>query len=112
MRVHFEVPTRMTLPDAGLLVRVRVADEKDNELLSLEKRVRVKSAVAAPLHPALVALRGNDEERHGSGGGFWHTAWPYVIGGAALAAGGAAIYLGTRPTADVNVAAARVELTH
>jgi hypothetical protein len=112
-RVHFDVPTRMTLPDAGLLVRVRVADAQDNELLSLEKRVHVKSAVAAPLHPALVALRGNDDARDlGSGGGFWHTAWPYVIGGAALAAGGAAIYLGTRPTADVNVAAARVELTH
>jgi hypothetical protein len=111
-RVHFDVPTRMTLPDASLVVRVRVADARDNELLSYEKHVHVKPAAAVPLPPALAALRtpeGGDTHRS-SGGGFWNTAWPYVIGGAALAAGGVAVYLGTRPSPDVYVGQARVEL--
>ncbi|MGH7296878.1 MAG: hypothetical protein ACRELB_18205 [Polyangiaceae bacterium] len=113
-RMHFEVPRRMTLPDASLVVRVRVADARDNELMAYEKHVHVKPVAAAPLPAALAALRtpeGGDTSRS-SGGGFWHTAWPYVIGGAALAAGGVAVYLGTRPTADVYVGQARVELQH
>lgn len=115
-RIHFDVPVRMTLPDASLLVRVRVLDAANNELQSFEKHVHVQPAVAAPLHPAIAALRprapGEEGHRPNEGGGFWNTAWPYVIGGAALAAGGAAVYFGTRPTADVNVGAVRVELAH
>jgi len=44
------------------------------------------------------------------GGGFWASPWPYVIGGVALAAGGAAVYLGTRPTDDVMVGGASVRV--
>jgi hypothetical protein len=112
-RVHFDVPVRMTLPDASLLVRVEVVDAADNELVSFEKHVHVQPAMPAPLPAGLAALRSHPEGgSHHSGGGFWNTAWPYVIGGAALAAGGVALYVGTRPTADVNVAAVRVELSH
>ena len=111
MRIHFDVPMRMTLPDASLIVRVRVADARDNELLSYEKHVHVKQVAATALPPALAALRGpgSDDTHRSSGGGFWNTAWPYVIGGAALAAGSAAVYFGTRPSADVYVGQARVE---
>jgi hypothetical protein len=111
-RIHFEVPARMTLPDASLVVEVSAVDAHDNELLSFEKHIHVKHAVPAPPPPIIAALRPRTEgrTRTGSGGGFWNTAWPYVIGGAALAAGGAAVYFATRPTSDVYVEQARVEL--
>jgi hypothetical protein len=40
---------------------------------------------------------------------FWSSPWPYVIGGAALAAGGAVAYFATRPGDDVTVGAARID---
>jgi hypothetical protein len=43
-------------------------------------------------------------------GGFWSSPWPYVIGGVALAAGGAAVYVATRPTDDVAVGGAAVRV--
>jgi hypothetical protein len=120
--VRFEVPARMTLPDASLVVRVQARDAHGNELLTTEKHIHVARAAPAatgplaplariPLAPAPLAhaaARSDDRVAHESGGGFWSTAWPYVIGGAALAAGGAAVYFTTRPTADVNVDAPRV----
>jgi hypothetical protein len=115
--VHFDVPLRLTLPDASLVVRVQAVDAHNNELISAEKHVHVARAVAAP-SLALTALgpahpsRSSDHAHHASSGGFWTTAWPYIIGGAALAAGGAAVYFASRPTDDVNVGAARVELVH
>jgi len=44
-------------------------------------------------------------------GGFWSTAWPYILGTVALAAGGAAVWwFGIRPNSDVTVGAPRVTL--
>ena len=117
VNLHFDVPLRMTLPDASLVVRVQAFDTHNNELISSEKRVHVARAVAAPslaltalgpLHPS----RSGNHAHGASSGGFWTTAWPYILGGAALAAGGAAVYFASRPTDDVNVGAARVELVH
>jgi hypothetical protein len=122
--VRFEVPARMTLPDASLVVRVQARDAHGNELLTTEKHVHVARAaplpavpvgplaplVRSPLAPTPSPARTGDRAEHASGGGFWSTAWPYVIGGAALAAGGAAVYFTTRPSADVNVTGARVQL--
>jgi hypothetical protein len=114
--LHFDVPARMTLPEASLVVRVQARDAHGNELLTAEKRVHVGKAIAppapiplarAPRAPLAPARKEEHAERSG-GGGFWSTAWPYVIGGAALAAGGAAVYFTTRPSADVNVDSARV----
>jgi hypothetical protein len=42
-------------------------------------------------------------------GGFWSTAWPWVLGGMAIAGGGAAVYFGTQRYDEVSVGAARVE---
>ena len=115
-RIHFDVPARMTLPDASLVLEVTAHDAHDNELLTFEKHLHVKHATPAPVPPVVAALRMRTAEDRphaaSSGGGFWSTAWPYVIGGAALAAGGAAAYFATRPTADVYVEQARVELWH
>ncbi len=114
VNVHFDVPLRMTLPDASLLVRVQAVDAHNNELISSEKHVHVAKPVVVP-SPALAAFgpqRPTHKKDQTSSGGFWTTAWPYVIGGAALAAGGVAVYFATRPTDEVRVGAASVELAH
>jgi hypothetical protein len=114
-RTRFDVPVRMALPDASLLVRVRARDAHGNELAMTERRVHVTSgkpvAVTPRVAPGRIALGGDHAEHpSSSSGGFWHSPWPYVLGGVTLAAGGAALYFATRPTADVNVGSARVEL--
>jgi len=116
-RVHFEVPTRMTLPDATLVVQVRARDTHDNELWVGEKRVHVANPLPEPAPAPIAALEPTPRPRHrheaeqpSSSGGFWHTAWPYIIGGAALAAGGAAAWYATRPTENVYVDSPHVQL--
>ena len=102
-RAHFDVPARMTLPDASLVVRVRAKDAHDNELAIAERRVHVGPAGAvAPAPAATLESRG-----------FWSSPWPYVIGGAALAAaGGVTAWALTRPTDNVDVGTVRVQLVH
>jgi hypothetical protein len=126
--VHFKVPSSFALPSATLLLRVDALDEHQNRLASVEGKSRVRAALPAPavalfgaaggagagalVSPNLLATGGpKDSGKETKKGGFWSTAWPYVIGGAALAAGGAAIYFATRSTDDVNVGAVRVDLT-
>jgi hypothetical protein len=107
---RFDIPTRMTLPEASLLLQVRALDTHGNELVVAERRVHVRPA--RPLAETSLATRSaasGDHAAHPSGG-FWKSPWPYVLGGVTLAAGGAALYFATRSTADVNVGAAHVEL--
>ncbi len=84
--VHFRVPASMTLPGASLKIEVDALDAHDNQLAIAEEHVTVRPTPIAELggraHPDRDELRP-----HGSG--FWSTAWPWVIGGVALAAGGA-----------------------
>jgi hypothetical protein len=113
---HFEVPSRMTLPDASLLVRVHARDGNDNELAETQRRVRVAPAVPVTESGPIAALTrpapSRKEERDRAGGGFWNSPWPYVIGGAALAAGGVTTWFLTRPTDNVDVGSVRVQLVH
>jgi hypothetical protein len=110
------VPARMTLPDASLLVRVHARDGNDNELAEAERRVHIAAAPAIVAQGALSALgspsRKDDRGGSRSSGGFWSSPWPYVIGGAALAAGGVTTWFLTRPTDNVDVGAVRVQLVH
>jgi hypothetical protein len=114
--VHFEVPSRMTLPDASLLLRVHARDGNDNELAETQRRVRVAPAVPVAQSGPIAALTtpspARKEDRDRSGGGFWSSPWPYVIGGAALAAGGVTTWFLTRPTDNVDVGSVRVQLVH
>ncbi len=117
-RAHFEVPARMAMPDASLLVRVHARDIHDNELAEAEQRVHVAAAAppeaAGPLatRDDIGRPRRSEKESHTSGG-FWSSPWPYIIGGAALAAGGAATtWVLTRSTDNVDVGAVRVQLAH
>jgi hypothetical protein len=116
--VHFDVPTRMTLPDATLVVQVKAHDAHDNELWVGEKRVHVARPLPEPAPAPIAAFEPNPQPRprhrheaeQPSSRGFWHTAWPYIIGGAALAAGGAATWFATRPTENVYVDSPHVQL--
>jgi hypothetical protein len=119
--VHFEVPASVTLPSATLVVRVDALDAHDNRLSSSESKVRIeampaKVADAPPPHAdkprAQDRATAPEKEKPKSGGGFWSSPWPYVIGGAALAAGGAAAYIFTRPTDDVSLAGPRAVTVH
>jgi hypothetical protein len=113
---HFEVPARMTLPDASLLVRVHARDGNDNELAATQRRVHVAPPVPVVASGPIAALAAPASSRHDdrshSGGGFWSSPWPYVIGGAALAAGGVTTWFLTRPTDNVDVGSVRVQLVH
>jgi hypothetical protein len=115
-RTHFDVPKRLTMPDASLLLRVHARDSNDNELAETEKRVHVAPAppvlASGPMAALTAPASASKEDRSTSHGGFWSSPWPYVIGGAALAAGGVTTWVLTRPTADVNVGAVSVQLVH
>jgi hypothetical protein len=128
--VHFEVPADVTLPGATLVVRVDALDPHDNRLASREQRVQVQagdapaaeglpksagpnsmSPMSAEAPAALTFDLGSDDRHTKEGekhGGFWHSPWPYFIGGLVLAAGGAVTYYELRPTDDVSLGAARV----
>ncbi len=117
--VGFEVPGSVALPNAVLTIRLDALDGHDNRLASVEKRVRIGAATTgtasgepsatAPDWSKPIPPEKKDSVRK-DGGGFWSSPWPYVIGGVALAAGGAAVYLGTRPTDDVSIGVASVRV--
>lgn len=81
--VHFRIPASMTLPSATLHVRVNALDSHDNELATSEQTITVRPTPIAERHPQ------RDELHAAMHGGFWSTAWPWVIGGVLVAAGGA-----------------------
>jgi hypothetical protein len=120
--VHFDVPANFTLPSATLVVRVDALDAHENRLATGESKVRIeampaKVADAPPPHSdkARSGARDRDRDREKEkpkSGGFWSSPWPYVIGGVALAAGGAAAYVFTRPTDDVSLAGPRAVTVH
>ncbi len=74
--------------------------------LTAKNGVQEPEVLLADVKPLRAKEADSDDHK---GGGFWHTAWPYVIGGVALAAGGAVAYFATRPGDDVTVGAARID---
>jgi hypothetical protein len=104
-RVHFRVPARLTLPGASLHVEVAALDSNDNQLAVTTEHVSV-------LPTPMTATHAPKDELRGGHGGFWSSPWPYVLGGVALAAGGAtAAYFLLRPPDQVSVGPAQMQ-TH
>jgi hypothetical protein len=134
--VVFDIPATMSAPSSSLTVRFDALDAHDNRLVSIERKVKIAGPVDAPpvtlvTAPAATSAppgepkakadpnawakpippaRSEKDRLASKRGDFWSSPWPYVIGGVALAAGGAAIYLGTRPTDDVTVGSASVRV--
>jgi hypothetical protein len=111
-RAHFDLPAELALPSATLRIRVDWLDAHANRLATAEEQLHVHplTAGSTPLI-ATTQPREDHELAPAPPHGFWHTAWPYVLGGVALAAGGIATYFAVRPADDVNVTGVRV-LTH
>lgn len=108
-KVTFEVPASALTNGATVVVRVDALDAHDNRLASVEEKLKIEGdAAPAPVPTTIPGKIPEDppplaEKKARSGGGFWSSPWPYILGGVVLAAGGAVVYFGTRPTDDVTV---------
>jgi len=122
---ELDVPAEVTMPSASIVVRIDALDSHGNRLASVEERVRVpEGGIAAATGgggsnakegPAAAGSSSSSSSSSGGadtgvrkGGGFWSSPWPYLIGGAALAGAGTAVYFGTRPSEQVAVGAPSV----
>ena len=116
---RFELPGELMLPSTTLRVRVDWLDARANRLASTEDPIHVQAlptratGETVPKRRPAFALETAPvpppAERHEGGkGGFWHSPWPYVLGGAALAAAGTALYFATRSGDAVDVTGVRV----
>jgi len=97
--MHFTVPSSLALPNGDVSIHVEALDKSDNQLAFSDGRVRVSSPK-------------KEEPTVKAGGGFWSSAWPYVIGGfvlAGAAAGGVGVYFVSQQGAShINVGAPSV----
>jgi hypothetical protein len=124
--VEFEIGPDLTLPGAAIAIRVDALDGRDNRLASTEERVRVPDKDSGAVAAAPVATASSkpaaprpessaaasttsgpppparDSGVH-TGGSFWSSPWPYIIGGLALVGTGAAVYFGTRPSDNISL---------
>ena len=107
--VEFTVPGNLALADTTLLLKLIGLDAHDNQLVIGEEHVKVEAATNGVAVVPVRLPRSDPKKKEDDKGGFWASPWPYVIGGAALAAGGAAVYVGTRPGDQVSVSAVRVQ---
>ncbi len=111
--IKFEIPGKVVIAGANLLVRVDALDGHNNRWASTQSRVQVAAAKEAsspdptqePLHATKSegSEQPNDASEPG-GGSFWSSPWPWIIGGVVVA-GVTASYFLTRPTEDVTVVA-------
>lgn len=109
--VHFRVPASMTLPNASLRVEVDALDAHDNEMARAEERVTIRGTPISSVGVETDHGTGRSKDELHKGGGFWSSPWPYLIGGALLAAGGATTaYFLLRPT-TVSIGPAQID-TH
>jgi hypothetical protein len=108
--VRFDLPANLFVK-APVAVRFDALDAHGNRLASLERKIEV-SVPSPPILATTTTMTTTDsrEKDKAEKSGFWSTPWPYIIGGVVLAAGGAALYIVTRPSDNVTVGAASVRV--
>jgi hypothetical protein len=131
--MHFDIPASVGTPGSNLIVRVDALDPHDNRLASREQRVRIeplpeRPAPPPPVVPPVVAQLpppknaappaaltlttdvgdAKPAKEGGKHGGILSSPWFYVLGGVALAAGGAFAYYELRPSENVSLGSAQV----
>jgi tetratricopeptide (TPR) repeat protein len=103
----FDVPGKVVISGASLLVRVDALDQYGNRWASNESRVKVdqrEQASLATKDPMPDDDEDREKDKKKKSKGFWASPWPWVIGGA-LVVGGVTTYFLARPTDEVNVSA-------
>jgi hypothetical protein len=115
--LSFDVPAKVTAVDGTLSVQVTAYDDHENQIQGQRAHVTVTPAPAAASYAVTAAVTqalappapsSADHPTTKSSGGFFSTAWPYILGGAVLAGAGTALYFAFRPPTDVNVGPAQV----
>jgi hypothetical protein len=106
--ISFDVPGKVVISGASLLVRVDALDGHANRWASNESRVKVdQKDLPAPIvakEPSPDDDENKEKDTKKKGKGFWSSPWPWVIGGA-IVVGTVATILMTRPTDSVDVKA-------
>lgn len=128
-QVHFTVPASVTLPDANLVVRLVGLDAHENAYVTSESHVAVEGAPKQRPTPIVDVYGGHAPRAKSSGGavasngkppadadkgtskggGFFSTAWPFIVGGVIIAGAGAGVYFATRPGDSVTVSQTHVQ---
>lgn len=104
-QVQFEVPGKVVMAGANLLVRVDALDSYGNRWASAQGRVKVEGQSASyGILEDEDFEQEEDKKKEDDSDGFWSSPWPWVIGGAILV-GGASVYLMSRPGDEVLVSA-------
>lgn len=108
-QVEFEVPGKVVMAGANLLVRVDALDGYGNRWASTQARVKVEGQASGygaidPNDPFFDDGEKDTKKKKEEDGGFWASPWPWVIGGAIIV-GGTAAYFMTRPGDEVTVSA-------
>lgn len=108
-RISF-LSTKAVPAGAKLLeLRLSALDKRGNVMKWVVVSVPVSARAAAPVVANAGAAQGPASPT-AKPSGFWHSPWPWVIGGAALAAGAgtAYYYYGMRTPPDVNIEAPKI----
>ena len=108
-KVQFEVPGKVVMAGANLLVRVDALDSYGNRWASTQARVKVEGQASQggidPNDPFFDDGEADKKkDKKDDSGGFWASPWPWVIGGAIIV-GGTAAYFMSRPGDEVTVTA-------
>ena len=100
--VDFDIPDRVVMGGASLLVRVDALDINGNRWTSTQTRVAVSGDAPPEENYAPTPKRGPTSDDK-SEAGFWASPWPWIVGSVLLVGIGVGTYFVARPSQTVHV---------